>query len=114
MLKTKFGQLVAGTKYEKYAIDNQFMLDNNTFIQKKSATAKFSFCFIYNNNTFGVWTDYYNTLIYVSKDYDKNTPYKFTFNFNEHNENTELLTSVKKYRAWKTFIDFYKYRKRTF
>lgn len=44
---TKFGKLIAGTNYEKYAVDNQFILDNKNFIQKKSGSAKFSFAFSY-------------------------------------------------------------------
>ena len=53
-----FGQLVAGTSYEKYAIDNKFILDNTNFIEKKHGSSKFSFAFIYENETFGVWVDY--------------------------------------------------------
>lgn len=57
--ESRFGQLVAGTPYEKYAIDNQFLLDNNNFIEKKQGSAKFSFAFVYKDETFGVWCDYY-------------------------------------------------------
>ena len=32
---TKFGKLISGTPFEKYAIDNQFILDNKNFIMKK-------------------------------------------------------------------------------
>lgn len=56
---TDFGKLVAGTSYEKFAIENQ---DNNlssNFIEKKKGTSKFSFAFMYNNETFGVWEDYH-------------------------------------------------------
>lgn len=55
---SRFGQLVAGTPYEKYAIDNNFLLDNKNFIEKKQGSAKFSFAFIYKNDCFGVWFDY--------------------------------------------------------
>lgn len=50
--KSKFGQLVAGTSYEKYAIDNKFIMDNSSFIEKKQGSSKFSFAFIYENETF--------------------------------------------------------------
>lgn len=55
---TDFGKLVAGTSYEKFAIEN---IDNHlskNFIEKKKGTAKFSFAFIYNNEIFGVWNDF--------------------------------------------------------
>ena len=45
--ETKFGKLVSGTSFEKYAIDNQFILDNKNFIMKKLGTAKFNFAFTY-------------------------------------------------------------------
>ena len=56
--KTKFGQLVADTNYEKYAILNQDTHLTDTFIEKKKSTSQFYFAFIYNNYTFGVWVDY--------------------------------------------------------
>lgn len=50
--KTKFGKLVAGTSYSDYAIDNKFIDDNKTFIQKKDGHAKFQFAFIANRANF--------------------------------------------------------------
>ena len=55
---TKFGRLISGTSFEDYAINNKALNDNKTFISKKEGTSKFSFAFIYNNETFGVWFDY--------------------------------------------------------
>ena len=103
--KSKFGQLVAGTSFEKYAIDNEFIMDNNTFIEKKQGSAKFSFAFIYNNETFGVWFDYKLGKIYVSLDFIKNTPLIFSTTLDNHQPNTLLLKSAKKYKCWKTFIE---------
>ena len=54
---TDFGRLVAGTSYEKFAIENQDNHLNNDFIEKKKGTSRFCFGFIYNGNTFGVWID---------------------------------------------------------
>lgn len=51
--KTKFGKLISGTSFEKYAIDNQFMLDNKNFIMKKLGTSKFSFAFTYKRRN--IW-----------------------------------------------------------
>lgn len=56
--QTKFGKLVAGTSFEDYAINNKPFNDNKNFIEKKHGTSKFSFAFIYNNKTFGVWFDF--------------------------------------------------------
>ena len=48
--KTKFGQLIAGTTFEDYAINNKNLNDNKFFIDKKQGTAKFSFAFTYNRS----------------------------------------------------------------
>lgn len=106
--KTKFGKLVAGTSFEDYAINNKALNDNRNFIEKKQGSAKFSFAFIYNNETFGVWYDYNEGKIFVSNDYLKNTPYLFACTLKDHTPNTLLLNSTKKYNCWKSFIDNYR------
>ena len=44
---TEFGQLISGTKYAEYSINNKFLLDDDTFIDKKSPKARYYFTFIY-------------------------------------------------------------------
>ena len=105
--QTKFGKLVQGTSFEKYAIDNQFILDNKSFIMKKLGSSKFTFAFTYKSETFGVWFDYNNGLIFVSNNYDKNTPYMFACTLKDHKENTMFIKQAKKYSCWKLFIDNY-------
>ena len=106
--ETKFGKLVAGTSFEDYAINNKALNDNKQFIEKKQGTSKFSFAFIYNDETFGVWFDYSVGKIYVSYDYNKNTPFMFACTLKDHTPNTMLLNSAKKYNCWKSFIDNYR------
>lgn len=105
--QTPFGRLVAGTSYEKYAIENQDTHINKNFIEHKQATSKFTFAFIHENETFGVWFDYLQGKVYVSKDYIKNTPYIFATTLKDHTENTLFLSSAKKYNCWKNFIENY-------
>ena len=105
--ETKFGKLISGTSFEAYAIDNQFIMDNKNFIMKKLGSAKFNFAFIYKNETFGVWYDYVNGLIFVSSDYDKNSPYIFACTLKDHTENSMLIRQARKYSCWKTFIENY-------
>lgn len=106
--KSKFGQLVAGTSYEKYAINNEFILDNNNFIEKKHGSSRFSFAFIYENEIYGVWFDYTEGKIFVSNDYNKNTPYLFSFTLKDHTPNTLMISSIKNYKSWKNFIENFK------
>ena len=104
---TKFGKIIQGTSFESYAVDNQFILDDKYFIQKKTSTARFSFAFTYKDETFGVWFDFQNGLIFISKDFDKNTPYMFACTLKDHKENTMLLRQARKYNCWKILIENY-------
>lgn len=104
---SRFGKLVAGTSFEDYAIDNKFILDNENFIEKKKGSAKFSFAFIYNNLTFGVWFDYKEGKIFISQDYDKNSPFMFSTTLADHSPNTMFLKNARKYKAWKNLIENY-------
>lgn len=106
--KSKFGELVKNTSFEDYAINNNFMLDDKNFIEKKTGSAKFSFAFVYNTHTFGVWFDYLNGRIFVSDDYIKNTPYLYSCTLHDHTPNTMLIQSAKKHNCWRVFLDNYK------
>lgn len=105
--KTRFGKLVSNTSFEDYAINNKILNDNKNFIEHKSGSAKFSFAFIYEENTFGVWFDWKLGKIYVSNDYLKDYPFTFACTLADHTSNTMFLASCKKYSCWKTFIDNY-------
>lgn len=89
---SNFGKLIEGTKYSKYAIDNEFLQDNNNFIKKKTDRAKFFYTIVLNNNYYGVWLDYNENKMFISKKYNPNSV-SITFDFNSHDENTLLLKS---------------------
>ena len=103
---TKLGKLVEGTEYSKYAIENNFRLDNKNFIEKKTGTAKCSFAIKYKDHLFGVWFDYSVGKIFVSP--DVNTKQIYACTLNDHTPNTMLLSAIRDYTAWKTFIKNYK------
>lgn len=70
MKQTKFGQLIAGTKYEKYAIENQSLRDTADFIKKRPKLSWLKVCIRVGPNTYGIWTD--GSKLYFSTDYDPN------------------------------------------
>ena len=88
---SRFGQLIEGTEYGKYAIDNEFLRDSKSFIRKKSKTSKFYFILVINGKHYGVWCDYKDGLMFISNDYDPNCPVIFSINPDDHNENTLLI-----------------------
>lgn len=105
--KTRFGKLINGTQYGDYAIENQFLRDNKTFIEKKKGNCQFFFKFIYKENNYGVWTNLQEGKIYVSNDIDENYSRTYALTKSDHTPNTMLIHSLKTSRAFKTFIDNY-------
>lgn len=91
--ESRFGKLIDGTKYGSYAIDNEFLKDNNNFIKKKSSKSKFFFNLILNGHTYGVWLDYNSNDMFISKHFNPNHPVSITFNYKDHSENTIMLKS---------------------
>ena len=88
---SKFGQIIEGTKYSEYAIDNKFLRDNKSFIKKKAPKSKFFFIIIYNGIKYGIWRDFESESIFITNDYDPNCPIIFTFNPDDHSE-VSILT----------------------
>lgn len=104
--KTRFAKLIAGTDYAAYSINNEFLRDNKTFVEKKTGNCSCIFNFKYNNTIYGVWRSYEQGKIWVSADYDKNfTCYVMTKA--DHTPNTLLLTSLKTSKVFKNFIQNY-------
>ncbi len=104
---SRFGKLIDGTNYGKYAIDNEFLMDSKSFIKKKDNNAKFYFILYINGNSFGIWRDFKNQIMYVSKDIDPNCPIKLALHEIDHNENT-ILAKVRNNFWFKQIINHYR------
>lgn len=104
---SRFGKLIDGTKYGKYAIDNEFLTDSKAFIRKKDKNARFYFILYVNGKTYGIWRDYKNQFIYVSNDIDPNCPIKFAINEEDHNETT-IFAKVRSNFWFKQIINHYR------
>ena len=100
--KRRFGKLVQNTAYGNYAINNNFLLDNNYFIGKKDATAKCMFIVVYQGENFGFWWDYRTGSITVSKDIDPSCKSKFTMSLENLEPNIQLIKS--KNNLWDYFL----------
>lgn len=112
--KSKFGQIIEGTKYSEYAIDNKFLRDNKAFIKKKSPKSKFFFTLVYDSKYYGIWKDLQNSDIYITSDYDPNCPIIFSFSPEDHSEisiltrfnnNGYLSNIVNNYRLGNLFFE---------
>lgn len=89
--ESEFGQLVKGTPYEYYAIDNKFINDNSDFIKKRSNKAKLFFNIVLNNNPYGIWID--GDEMFISKACNLKHQVILSFDYTSHNENTIMIKS---------------------
>lgn len=85
--KSKFGRLIDGTDYGRYAIDNEMLRDNSHFIEKRPPDSKFYGMLIINSVPMGIWQSK-NGYLYMSDHYDPNTTHKFVFDYDDHTEQT--------------------------
>ena len=104
---TRFGQLIADTKYGKYAIDNEMLRDSKAFIGKKTKDAKFFFILKLNGKILGIWIDYKLSRMFMSYDYDPKCPIIFSINKDDHDEDT-ILVRVRSSSLFKSIIEFYR------
>lgn len=105
--QTTFGKLIAGTDYEKYIIDNEFLLDSDTFIEKKSGICKYVFTFAYMGEMFGFWQNSAKGLYYVSEDVDPSCQFIYSVTLEDHRPNMMLLKASSR-NIFKTLLEGYK------
>lgn len=103
MKNSKFGKLVEGSQYADYAIDNDFIRDNETFIEKKSSTANYWFALKYDDDIISVWQDGKKGLYYIDDSYDSNRVL-FATTTDAHDLNTIMLDSLKTYFPIKSLL----------
>lgn len=107
-MKTDFGQLVEGTSFAEFAIQNKSPIDNEDFVSKKSDKSTYYFTFKYTGDLYGVWVDYSIGKFFVSSDVDPFYKVVYSITLEDHSPNTLLLKSVNKSASFKTFIENYK------
>lgn len=69
--QTRFGKLISGTQYGDYAIDNAFLRDDHSFVEKKSGRCAYVIGYSYKGEKYGVWKSLDTAKIYVSHDHNE-------------------------------------------
>lgn len=92
--RTRFGQLVNGTRYGDYAIDNKFLLDSDTFIESKTPKAEFYIGMKYDGVMYGFWIDYTVGLMYVNRQYDPSSYSLYSLTKDDHEANLLLIKTL--------------------
>ena len=89
---SRFGKLIDGTEYGRYAIDNEVFRENNNFIEKKPSNANFYGLLIINGMNIGIWNGR-NGYLYMSEKFEPNTIFKFALDYNDHTEQTIFMNA---------------------
>ena len=106
--QTEFYQIIKGTDYDDFSIKNKFINDDETFVEKRSSTAKPYFSFIYKGQKFGVWISMIDGLMWVSTQFDPGYPIIYSITMKDHKPNTMFLKSRRQAQHFNSFIQAYK------
>lgn len=105
--KTRFGQIIQGTEYGDYAIENKFLVDNENFIEKKTPEAHFVCSVDYNGYQYGFWVDYRAGKFFVSFKLDPSNKHTYALTDSDHKPNTMLLRNKRNAYYLVKFIEAY-------
>lgn len=92
--QTRLGRLTKGTRWGDYAIENKWLLDNETFIEPKTPKAEFMLGMKYNGLMYGFWVDYQQNRIYVNRQFDPSHPCLYCLTKDDHETNLLLIKSL--------------------
>lgn len=106
---TRFGQLINGTLYGDYSIENKFLRDNDDFILSEIPNdLRYFFTIKSDVDFYGVWISNTKGLMLVSKKYDPMYRLIYVTMLENHKPNTMLLSSASKSILFSTFIKCFK------
>ena len=94
---TKFGQLISTTQYGQYAIQNRFLLDTETFIEKMPPESNYICTFNFSGDEMGYYVNNNCGKWYLSAKVDKTCPRKFTLDVLQHTDETILAAKNNLY-----------------
>ena len=92
---TKFGKLTAGTSYEKYAIENEYLEDNNNFIAKRPQKTTYLCCIVFEGKKLGFWLENKSGKVFACESYDKSSRRIFTLLCEDHSPNMIMIRRLK-------------------
>lgn len=104
---TRFGQMIEGSRYSEYAYDNQWLLDDSRFVEKKTQRSVYYMSLRYMDTWLGIWFDQLQMLFYVSLDYDPQYPVQYSATTDDHQPNTMLFKRARSQPYIRHLIDAY-------
>lgn len=105
--QSRFGQLIDGTEYGAYAIDNEFIRDDSNFVMKRTPDSRVFSTIILKGEKYGIWRDYKQNFVFISKDFEPSNPCVFAFDIKDHSETT-IFTKARNSTWFAPIIQAYK------
>ena len=108
--KTKFGKLIKNTTYGNYAIENESLLDDSTFIDKvRPKDSQFCFSVKYKGIELGYWISFDDETFYICRDIQENSRYRFSITKDDHDLNYTMLGKLSEFSLFKEYVKYFKY-----
>ena len=107
--KTKLGKIIEGTDFEKTAVDNEFVHDHDSFIEKKDPESFYMYSITYKHKTYGVWGSRVTGLIYVNEQYSLGNKRNYALTTEDHRPNMILIDNYKKTNNLKRLKNAFNY-----
>lgn len=105
--ESRFGQIISNTEYIDYAYDNEWLLDNTDFIEKKTQRSRYYLTLRYKDSWIGIWFDDVQWLYYVSNDVDLQYGHVYSVTTDDHKPNIMLFNAGRKLPWLKNLQDAY-------
>ena len=86
-----FGKLMKGTDYFAYAVENEFLRDNDKFIEQRSKNSTFRCAVYYKGSYYGFWVDFKSGIMYASEKFDPSSLNIYTLTRDDHSVNMLLV-----------------------
>lgn len=98
--QTRFGSIVKGTDFERYAYDNQFTEDDECEpLVKKTRAARYAFSLCIEGDWYGIYRDMELDKMIVSHDYDATYPLKYAIS-SKNGKVNRMITSQWRNIMW--------------
>lgn len=91
---TRFGKIIAGTDYGNYALENKFMKDTDTFIEKMNEPGIYIMTLRVDKHSFGVYQLSSNQYWYISEKVDKSATRVISIDVNSHDIDSSLSKEI--------------------
>ena len=113
--KTRFGQLISGTKYGDYAINNKSLRDSKAFIlDKKPKDLYFILSIYFNGEERGIYCSNSEGIYYCCKDFMETSKNRFTIQTNDHDLNFIRIMQLRSFPIFQHIIRMFNVGKLTF